>query len=308
MSTASLWSRRPDLLPSLGIALGGVLWGLFWLPLRALGDLGLEGPWPGLVIYAACALVLLPFLPGRLGRLRGNMKSLALTGLFTGTAFAAYATSILLTEVVRTLLLFYLTPVWGTLLGLVFLGERLTRTRLAALALGFAGLLVVLGLGEGIPWPHNLGDWLALFSGVAWAYGSMRLYRAGGLAVFEQILVFVLGGFAVLALAIAFGGEIAGPSPAGRELLGLAPHAFAISIFVLPMLFLTIWPAMRLSPGRVGLLLMGEVVVGVGSAALLAGEPFGARELLGTVLILAAGAIEVLGRPTAKGGVASRES
>jgi drug/metabolite transporter (DMT)-like permease len=302
MSTASLWSRRPDLLPSLGIALGGVLWGLFWLPLRWLGDLGLEGPWPGLVIYAACGLVLLPFLPRRLGRLRGNVGSLALTGLFTGTAFAAYASSILLTEVVRTLLLFYLTPVWSTLLGLAFLGERLTRTRLAALILGFAGLLVVLGLGEGFPWPRNLGDWLALLSGVAWAYGSMRLYREGGLAVFEQILVFVLGGFAVLVLAILLGGEIVGPSPAGRELLEIAPHAFAISIFVLPMLFLTIWPAMRLSPARVGLLLMGEVVVGVGSAALLAGEPFGVRELLGTALILAAGAIEVLGRPTAKGG------
>ena len=68
------------------------------------------------------------------------------------------------------------------------------------------------------------------------------------------------------------------------------------------MLYLTIWPAMRLSPGRVGLLLMSEVVVGVGSAALLAGEPFGLRELSGTLLILAAGAVEVLGRPTAKAG------
>jgi drug/metabolite transporter (DMT)-like permease len=222
--------------------------------------------------------------------------SLALTGLFTGTAFAAYATSLLLTDVVRTLLLFYLTPVWSTLLGIAFLGERLTRFRLAALILGFTGLLVVLGLGEGFPWPRNMGDWLALFSGLAWAYGSLRLYRTGGLPVFEQVLVFVLGGLAVLVLAVVLGGEFLAPSPASGSLLDVAPHAFAISIFVLPMLYLTIWPAMRLSPGRVGLLLMSEVVVGVGSAALLAGEPFGLRELSGTLLILSAGAVEVLGQ------------
>ena len=302
MITGGLRSRRPDLLPSLGIVLGGVLWGLFWLPLRALGELGLEGPWPGLVIYAACALVLLPFVPRRFGRLRGRGMSLVLTGLFTGTAFAAYATSLLLTDIVRTLLLFYLTPVWSTLLGIAFLGERLTRFRLAALILGFTGLLVVLGLGEGFPWPRNMGDWLALFSGLAWAYGSLRLYRTGGLPVFEQVLVFVLGGLAVLVLAVALGGEFLAPSPSSDSLLDVAPHAFAISIFVLPMLYLTIWPAMRLSPGRVGLLLMSEVVVGVGSAALLAGEPFGLRELIGTLLILSAGAVEVLGRPTAKAG------
>jgi drug/metabolite transporter (DMT)-like permease len=43
---------------------------------------------------------------------------------------------------------------------------------------------------------------------------------------------------------------------------------------------------------------MSEVVVGVVSAALFAGEVFGTREAVGTLLILAAGAVEVLGRQT----------
>ena len=37
-----------------------------------------------------------------------------------------------------------------------------------------------------------------------------------------------------------------------------------------------------------------EVVVGVVSASLYAGEPFGVRQLLGAALIIAAGVIEVL--------------
>ena len=55
-------------------------------------------------------------------------------------------------------------------------------------------------------------------------------------------------------------------------------------------------PAMLLTPGRIGILLMSDVVVGVGSAAALAGEPFGWREATGTVLIVGAAFVEVLGR------------
>jgi hypothetical protein len=41
---------------------------------------------------------------------------------------------------------------------------------------------------------------------------------------------------------------------------------------------------------------MSEVVVGAISAALLSGEAFGAREALGTLLIIAAALFEVLGK------------
>jgi drug/metabolite transporter (DMT)-like permease len=61
------------------------------------------------------------------------------------------------------------------------------------------------------------------------------------------------------------------------------------------MLFLTIWPATVLTPARLGLLLMSDIVVGVISAALWSGEPFGWREGIGTMMIVGAGFVEVLG-------------
>ena len=60
---------------------------------------------------------------------------------------------------------------------------------------------------------------------------------------------------------------------------------------------MTIWPTTMLSPARVGILFMAEVIVGVGSAATLTDEPFGLREALGTVLIVCAGIAEVWRRP-----------
>ena len=71
-----------------------------------------------------------------------------------------------------------------------------------------------------------------------------------------------------------------------------------MAFYLLPMLILTGWPASVLTPGRGGILLMSDVVVGVFSAALFAGEPFGWREGLGTVLIVGAAFVEVLGKRT----------
>lgn len=290
----------PLLFASLGIALAGVLWGLIWYPIRLLEGYGVGGAWPGIVIYGGCSLILLPVALARLETFRRYWKPLLLSGLFTGTAFAAYSTSLLFTEVVRALLLFYLTPIWGTALGILMLGERLTWQRGLALILGFGGLLIVFGIDEGFPLPRNLGDWLALASGVAWAYGSVKLYKMGNVATFEQIFAFVFGAFIVTGLGLLLAGDQLGalpPLPAFKE----SGWVIILTVlYILPMLFLTVWPTSILSPGRVGLLLMGDVLVGVISAALFAGEPFGWRELSGTILIVSAGFIEVLGRREAE--------
>lgn len=285
-----------DLLPSLGIVGAGILWGLFWLPVRALGDMGLEGAWPGMVIYAGAVLFLLPVLIINWKTIRAVWKPLALSGLFTGTAFACYATSLLFTEVIRTILLFYLTPVWGTLLGIFFLKEKFTLSRAIALVCGLGGLLVVFGLGEEFPWPRNLGDWLALIAGMFWALGTMLLYRMGTVATLAQSLSFVSGALVVTGAALLLGGDLFGATPSPAILVDALPAGLLAALYVVPMLLLTVWPASRLSPARVGILLMSEVIVGVGSAAFLSGEPFGLRELLGTCLIVGAGVIEVLGQ------------
>lgn len=291
---------RPET-ASAALVLGGALWGVIWLPLRLLADMGLDGAWPGLVIYAFATLVLVPLAWVCRASLIAHWRQLMICGLLTGGAFSLYSTSILMTDVVRAVLLFYLTPVWGTLLGLALLGERLTGARGMALILGLAGLLVVLGNGGGLPMPRNTGDILALLSGVAWAFGTLQLYRMGTVAVSGQVFAFIAGSLVVSAGMVALGGSMFGDVPPVSVLVQSSPWALLTALYVLPMLFLTVWPATRLSPGRVGLLLMSEVVVGVISAAFWAGEPFGWRQAVGSLLILSAGAVEVLGArgPTA---------
>lgn len=291
---------RTDLTPSLFVAVSGVLWGLFWIPFRALGEAGFAGGWASLAFYALSTLVLLPAALMRLRHLGGAGGGLVLTGAVAGAAFSLYATALLLTDVVRVLLLFYLTPVWGTLLGRVLLGERITWYRGTALIMGLAGLVVILGFEGGFPMPRNAGDWMALIAGVAWAYGSLRIYLQPEVEAYETTFAFFAGGTLVTALVVLLPLEANEVAPTLAMLGEAWPWlVLLVAVFGVPPVLMTLWGAARLTPGRVGILLMGEVAVGIVSAALWAGEAFGMREALGATLILGAALVEVMQRQAA---------
>ena len=142
--------------------------------------------------------------------------------------------------------------------------------------------------------PPNIGDALALASGLCWAFGSLSLYRLARAGIWDLVLAFAVGSLVVTLATLAVAGDALGAVP-GREIVtkSIVP-AVIIGILVIPMLALTVWPTTILTPGRVGILLLSEVLVGVISAAILSGEPFGWREVLGTTLIVSAAAVEVL--------------
>lgn len=269
------------------------MWGLYWIPVRYFVSQGLNGAWPGIVMYAAALTGLLPFLwRGRLSLVR-NWRNLVFSGMFTGAAFGLFTISLVYTDVVRAILLFYLTPVWGTLLGLVFLNERLGLNRLMGLLCGLGGMFIVLGGEQGIPWPRNAGDWAALISGMTWALGTLGVYRASGISVSGQVFAFIFGALVLSLLSLFFSSASGSSGAEGAVIIGVVPMALLSAVYTLPMIFLTIWPATKLTPARVGLLLMSEVVVGLISAAIFSGESFGIREFFGATLIVSAAFLEI---------------
>lgn len=283
------------------MALTGVAWGLFWIPTRYLAGLGVPPAWMSLGVAAIVLLVMLPAVYRHPAALKHITAGGLATALAMSGAFTLYSLALVLTSVVSAVLLFYLSPIWSTLMAWALHGERPRLPRLGAIALGFAGLAVTLGAGENLPIPRNAGDWLALVSGFVWSWGSMRSH-AGGAGSSERTLgeVFAynaMGLAAAIGLLAVLPWSIIGPVPSPAQwqssafvLIGLA------LILVLPSSLVLVWATQRLPAPRVGLLLMTEVVAGSVSAGLLAGEPFGARQIIGALLILAAGVLEVLGR------------
>ena len=105
--------------------MGGAMWGIYWVPIRWLGAQGLSATWAGIVLFAASLILLAPLCWRDRKTIALEWRRLLIGGAFTGAAFGLYTVSLFHTDVVRSILLFYLTPIWGTLLGLIFLGERL---------------------------------------------------------------------------------------------------------------------------------------------------------------------------------------
>lgn len=290
---------KPDsaYLPTVVVLVAAGVWGLFWLPLRAFERAGLATGWATFALFAVPALLILPLIIYRaaLGKPTGARQ--VVTGATVGLAFALYYESLLLTEVVRALVLFYVTPAWGTLLEVLYMRRRITVVRVLALILGFSGLLVILGTGGSFPLPRNLGDWMALLSGAVFAVGSLRIRQAPGTSVVEHSFAFFLyGGVCALILAL-LPIDAMGQPPTLEQVKALLPWLVLMAaLFLIPVMWGLLWGSKHLDPGRVGILLQMEAIVGIGSAALLAGEPFGIAEAAGSVLVIAAGATDVLGQ------------
>lgn len=277
---------------SLFVIATGTLWGFYWLPIRRLADMGLSGAWGTLAIVATATLLLAPFAVKARHRLaRSNRLGLASLAL-GGASFVLYSAGLVYGRVAIVILMFYLTPVWSTLIGRYVMGWPTPRLRLAAIVVGLLGLALVLGAGGEAPVPHDLGDWLGLASGVFWAIASTGIRSKTDTGPGESASVFALGaciGAAVLApiLEPLPGVPLAALGPALGWILAAGGFWWGLSMTCL------MWATARLEPARVGILLMAEVLVGASSAAVFAGERLGPIELAGGVMIVIAGVLEI---------------
>ena len=282
-------------LPSLGVLTAGGVWGLFWYPLRAVEEQGVSVDWVNLMFFAVSAAAILPWAMKR--EALGQSKDQLVTGFLLGTAFALYLLSLVMTDVVRAILLFYMTPVWSTLVGIAFWGDRLTIRRALALAFGLAGLWLVIQNDQGLPIPQNLGDWIGLLAGFCWSIGTLRSFHRISPSVSSTVLAFSIGGLgATLAfMALRFHtGALSTDMAAVVDVMPLV-LVLALCMFTIPNIFV-LWAAQRVEPARIGILLLAEVLTGTISAALFSSEPFGMFQMVGAMLIVAAGVVEVMAR------------
>lgn len=270
----------------------GVFWGLYWLPVRALAGLGLAGPWGTAAITLAAALVLAPAALMRGALAAADRVALASIAL-GGAAFALYSIGFVYGRVAIIILLWFLSPVWSTLIGRYLMGWRVPGLRLLAMVSGLAGLALMLGGGGGVPVPRGLGEWMSLIGGVLWSFSTTGIRVRMGLDPLSSAFVFALGAVAA-SLPMA---ALLAPLPVGSALdwsetalLALLTGGLWWGVSLAGLM----WAAMRLEPARVSILLMSEVLVGAASAAVLAGEWLRPLELVGGALVLAAGMLEVV--------------
>jgi drug/metabolite transporter (DMT)-like permease len=278
----------------LACAYSGLVWGLFWIPLRQLEKSGISGLWANLVFYLAPLIFFVPLLVLRREHVFKGGFDLQLKGIITALSLVAYSMAFLTTEIVRAVLLFYLTPVWSALLARFILGDPITPVRWLAMAIGFTGMIVILNRDSSVlPIPANTGDWLATLSGVGWAFAAVSLRLGKNPDPIDLCSSNFLWSAIFSVIFVALFASAAGPMPPVSVMASTLPWLLPTMLAVVVTgMYATMWGAPKLNPAVVGLLFMTEISVGTVTAAIWAGEPFGIREIAGVVLISAAGATE----------------
>ena len=285
--------------PSVALFVAASVWGIYWLPLRAMEATGLEGAWAvGLFNLLPVPVLAAWILLGRAAH--GDWRTAVLVGLLAGCGMGCYALGLVYSGVVRATMLFYLTPVWGTLIGVVWLGERVDWSRWTAIALGLGGLALLLSGGDVATMPLNVGDALALVSGILWA-GAAAVINANPTQPLAAMTMhqFLFAGLTALAFAVF---ALGSPAPAAAHVAGSLPMALAGSVgMIMPSVLVIFWAQRRVYPGRAGLLMMSEAIVAVLSATLLLPhEIMAPLQWLGAGMIVGACLFEVTGTHAAE--------
>jgi len=264
------------------------LWGLSWWPLKAFAAQGLSGLTLSLLSYGPVGLAGLYFVVRERAAWRADARGVLLLALVGGYANVAFVSALMLGDVVRVMLLFYLSPVWSVLGGRIFLGEQFSRRRLLAVGLALAGLWLVIGGTEAFRSSLSLADWLALSAGLAFAGNNLISRATPAVPLRTKTGVVFLGGGLVSAISVGW---------LGLTLPALTPGltgALLLYGFGWLLLAMAAWQygVTHLETGRAGVILITELVVAVVSAALFGDAQLLPHMWLGGLLIAAASVLE----------------
>ena len=268
--------------------MAATLWGLYWIPLRYLENSGISGLWASVLIYSVSFFFIFP----RFFKLRADFyasKTLyILLAIFAGWTNLAFVLALLEGEVVRVMILFYLSPVWATLLAFFILNERLKKRNIMALVLAIAGVFLISWHPE-IEFTKSFdrADFYAVTSGVAFAISNILVRKIGGLSHSVKMCsawfgVMLLAGCGILLTQDSF------PVVTLNNLL---------LIFVLgfPLMIIMTWTAQyavsNLPIYLSSVLFLFEIIVGAISAVMLANEFITIIQFIGIIMILSAGLI-----------------
>ena len=286
---------KSDKILSLIIVVSSCAWGLYWLPLRSIEQSGIVGSWSIVLVNACPLIILVPLIFFNLDKLKKYPKPILFAGIMIGAAFTFYANGLVQTSVIRATLLFYLSPIWSTIIGIIWLNERLTIARVISIIVALIGLILLLyDFRNQETAMLNFGDFSSILSGLFWALGASILKKWSKLPIIPltAIVYFSTTSLSILLAIIVYKAPIPSLALIGQNF----STAFIWSVIVLLPSFCIIFRISQiLFPGRVGILMMSEVAVAVISAKiLLPEEQMVILQWIGASAILLAGVVEII--------------
>lgn len=292
-NTETTANNAPPIYAVLSLLLGASLWGLIWYPMRLLEQRGLDGVWLALILYGAAWVVSLPGTAATFRELHRYPISAALIAASAGWTNVTFVLAVLEGNILRVMLLFYLSPVWAIVLARLFLHERITPRAWFSLAVSLIGTVVMLwDPALGTPWPQMRADWLALSAGFAFAVSNVAIRKSEHLSIAAKSVNVWLG---VVCVAVVWILASSLPVPAATPAVYIAAVLLG-GIGILVMTVLVQYGVSRLPIQRSAIIMLFELVVGAASQQWLTDESMTVKEWIGGALIVLA-AYQAMRRP-----------
>ena len=267
-----------------------VFWGANWPGMKIV--LGEVPPWWFRTICLACggaALLAISAASGNTLKVAAkDVRPMLLAAVFNMVGwhlFSAYGLTMV--PAGRASIIAFTMPVWAALASIPLLGERLTLSVVAGLALGMAGLGVLIGHDIAVLGSAPVGAMFMLGAAISWGIGTV-LFK---LFDWQTPIATIIGWQLVLAaVPVGAGALLLEPAP---DLMQLSGPAIIALLYVLafPMVFcqwayfkiVRMFPAVYAAVG-----VLAVPLVGVMSSLIVLGEPVGWREVMALLLVSSA--------------------
>lgn len=279
-------SAKTQTIATLGLLFGALCWGIVWYPYRIMEQAGVSGVASSLYTYAITATVGVLIFARNWRGIFSTPKSVFWLAIVAGWTNLSYVLAVIDGEVMRVMLLFYLSPLWTLILAHFWLKERANIKSLAVIAVSLSGAFIMLWQPGEFPLPQSKSDWFALSSGMAFALTNVITRKSVHLSVFTKSMVVWLGVIMMCLIFIPFE-QVPFPSPLVFSALNWAVMGFIALLLMAATMFVQ-YGVTHIPVTKASVLFLFELVVAAVASYYLANEAMELHEWIGGGLIVAA--------------------
>jgi drug/metabolite transporter (DMT)-like permease len=294
-----LINSNKNALAIFGLLFGAFCWGIIWYPYRLMAEAGVSGVASSFYTYCIAALLAAAYFAKHLAKhwstLFKQPQNVVWIGLVAGWTNLSYVLAVIDGEVMRVMLLFYLSPLWTLLLARFWLKEPITKIGFISISIALIGAYIMLAgpfsaVESSLPIPRNAAEWLALSAGIGFSLTNVITRKSSHLNLLQKSFAVWVGVIVVAALSAPLLVNYYGQNFAMPSFFSLN-HWLVMVVIALLLIAATMlvqFGVTQLTAIRASVLFLFELVVAAIASYYLAHEAMTLNEWLGGILIIAA--------------------
>lgn len=271
-------------LPILSLLFGAFVWGIIWYPYRLMAQAGVSGIYSSFYVFIlTLAIALLYFFIAK-KKISIWSKDFWILSFVAGYTNISYVLAVIDGEVVRVMLLFYLSPVWTIFLSHFMLNENTQKRDYVAAFISLFGAFVMLWQPNYFIHLDSKSDWLALSSGVGFAMTNVMTRKHQHMTINQKALAIWIGVIMVAIICIMFDKDTMPSLDFFKPLDVLIAIVIALCLFFSTLLVQ--FGVTQIKAVEASSFFLFEIVVAAISSYLLVGEIIAIKEWLGGTMII----------------------